>query len=207
MKFIVDSQSQSISQTQSWMLNQNLAETTPLPDSDVESSIIPNMDLSEQVSVTSGNHDKSQVMKHSNVRNRRKWDKRHRCLYCCNLYAKMARHLEQKYKEEIEVIQALSFDKGSKERKRLLQIILHKGAFKHNKTVTSSNKGFLFPAKRHSDCGKLDDFTTCDKCFGLFFLKDLWRHKKKCPALASDKKKNNQTFKKFKSSVYFRSKL
>ena len=82
----------------------------------------------------------------------------------------MARHLEQKHKDELEVVPSLSYNKGSKERKRLFKIIQNRGDFKHNKSVTTSNEGFLIPVKRQANVGQIDDFTTCDKCLGLFFL-------------------------------------
>ena len=128
------------------------------------------------------------VLKHNNIGKKRKWDKKHSCIYCCNLYSKMARHLDQKHKDEIEVVQALSYDKGSKERKRQFKIIQNRGDFKHNQSVTTSNEGFLIPVIRQANAGQIDDFTTCDKCLGLFFIKDLWRHKTKCPALVPGEK-------------------
>ena len=155
-------------------------------DSDVQSEvseIIPNMNVTVQQPCTSGNLRNVRVLKHNNIGKKRKWDKKHSCLYCCKLYSKMARHLEQKHKDELEVVQAISHNKRSKERKRLFKIIQNRGDFQHNKSVTKSNEGFLIPAKRPANVGQIDDFTTCDKCLGLFFIKDLWRHKKKCPAL------------------------
>ena len=100
----------------------------------------------------------------------------------------MARHLEQKHKDELEVVRALSCNIGSNERKRLFKLIQNRGDFKQNKDVTTSNEGFLIPVRRQANAGKIDDFTTCDKCLGLFFKKDLWRHKKKCPALVPGEK-------------------
>lgn len=48
------------------------------------------------------------------------WDKiRHACVYCMQLYSKMARHLEQVHKEELEVAKALSNPKRSQERQKL----------------------------------------------------------------------------------------
>ena len=158
-------------------------------DSDAQSEvseIIPNVTV--QQPCTSGNLGNITVLKHNNIGKKRKWDKKHSCLYCCNLYSKMARHLEQKHQEELEVVQAISYNKGSKERKRLFKIIQNRGDFKHNKSVKTSNEGFLIPVKRQANVGQMDDFTTCDKCLGLFFIKDLWRHKKKCPALEPGEK-------------------
>ena len=141
------------------------------------------MNVTVQQPCTSGNLRNVRVLKHNNIGKKRKWDKKHSCLYCCKLYSKMARHLEQKHKDELEVVQAISHNKRSKERKRLFKIIQNRGDFQHNKSVTKSNEGFLIPAKRPANVGQIDDFTTCDKCLGLFFIKDLWRHKKNAPLL------------------------
>lgn len=115
----------------------------------------------------------------------RKWDKKHSCLYCGKLYSKMARHLESKHNNEIEVGKALAYKKGSRERKNELHQLLHRGDFKHNKSVIDSKNGFLIPARRQSITDNIDKFTTCEECFGLFLKKDLWRHKKNCVALST----------------------
>jgi hypothetical protein len=45
------------------------------------------------------------------------WAKKHFCWYCSGEYSKMARHLEQKHSNEIDVQIALSFPKKSQDRK------------------------------------------------------------------------------------------
>ena len=65
------------------------------------------MNVSVQEPCTSGNLGNITVMKHNNIGKKRKWDKKHSCLYCCNWYSKMARHLQQKHEDELEVVQAL----------------------------------------------------------------------------------------------------
>ena len=51
---------------------------------------------------------------------KRVWDKKHYCVYCEKPNGKMARHLERKHGGEIDVAKALSYSKGSKTRRHLL---------------------------------------------------------------------------------------
>ncbi|XP_051998354.1 uncharacterized protein LOC127654871 isoform X10 [Xyrauchen texanus] len=57
----------------------------------------------------------------------RVYNKRHYCLYCSKPYAKMARHLESSHANTSDVARALSFPKGSKERKNSWIIFATKG--------------------------------------------------------------------------------
>lgn len=57
------------------------------------------------------------------VRVKRVYNKRQYCLFCSKPYAKMARHLERAHEDKSDVARALSFRKGSKERKRQLDYI------------------------------------------------------------------------------------
>ena len=43
--------------------------------------------------------------------------KKHSCLYCNKLYSKMPRHLENMHKNEDNLLEALSYEVGSKERR------------------------------------------------------------------------------------------
>lgn len=59
----------------------------------------------------------------------RVYDKRHYCLCCSKPYAKMARHLERAHENKPDVAKALSFPKGSKERRKQLDYIRNRGNF------------------------------------------------------------------------------
>lgn len=78
----------------------------------------------------------------------RVYNKRHYCLYCSKPYAKMARHLESSHVNKSDVARALSFPKGSKERKQQLDYIRNRGNYAHNAAVMESGKGELVPFKR-----------------------------------------------------------
>ncbi|XP_067278152.1 uncharacterized protein [Pseudorasbora parva] len=110
----------------------------------------------------------------------RVYNKRHYCLYCSKPYAKMARHLESSHVNKSDVARALSFPKGSKERKLQLDYIRNRGNYAHNAAVMESGKGELVPFKRPPKKVQGDDFMHCAYCQGLFTRKVLWRHMRSC---------------------------
>ncbi|XP_074540059.1 uncharacterized protein LOC141806728 isoform X2 [Halichoeres trimaculatus] len=111
---------------------------------------------------------------------KRVYNKRHYCLYCSKPYAKMARHLESAHKSKPDVAKALSFTKGSNERKRQLHYIRNKGNFAHNAAVMETGKGELVASKRRNVEALGKDFMHCAHCQGLFTRKVLWRHMRSC---------------------------
>lgn len=92
----------------------------------------------------------------------------------------MARHLERAHEDKSDVARALSFRKGSKERKRQLDYIRNKGNYAHNASVMQSGKGELVPFKRLPNEAQGKDFMHRGYCQGLFLRKVLWRHKRNC---------------------------
>ncbi|XP_043986820.1 uncharacterized protein LOC122839374 isoform X2 [Gambusia affinis] len=111
---------------------------------------------------------------------KRVYDKKHYCLYCCKPFSKMARHLQQVHEDKMDVAKALSFPKGSKERKQHLDFIRNKGNYAHNANVMKSGGGLLVPFKRPKEEMKSEDFMHCAYCQGLFTRKVLWRHMRSC---------------------------
>lgn len=99
---------------------------------------------------------------------KRVYDKRQHCLFCSKPYAKMARHLERAHEDKSDVARALSFRKGSKERKRQLDYIQNKGNYAHNASVMQSGKGELVPFKRPPNDSQGKAFMHCGYCQGLF---------------------------------------
>ncbi|XP_056623629.1 uncharacterized protein LOC130436722 isoform X2 [Triplophysa dalaica] len=110
----------------------------------------------------------------------RVYNKRHYCLYCCKPYAKMARHLEGAHANKCDVAKALSYPKGSKERRKQLDHIRNRGNYAHNAAVLKSGKGELVPSKRPSKEAQGQDFMHCAYCQGLFIRRVLWRHMRTC---------------------------
>ncbi|XP_037401123.1 uncharacterized protein LOC119265232 isoform X3 [Pygocentrus nattereri] len=111
---------------------------------------------------------------------KRVYNKRQYCLYCCIPYAKMARHLEHAHQDKSDVAKALSFPKGSKERKTHLNYIRNRGNYAHNAAVMESGKGKLVPFKRPPKEVQGNDFMHCAYCQGLFTRRVLWRHVRSC---------------------------
>lgn len=111
----------------------------------------------------------------------RLYNKKQYCVYCSKPFCKMARHLAQVHKNEVEVAKALSFPKGSKERRINLDLLRNKGNHAHNADVLRAGKGVLVPrqqsAAKHVD---VKDYMHCLNCQGLFRRKALWRHMARC---------------------------
>ncbi|KAM3618408.1 uncharacterized protein V6R79_020019 [Siganus canaliculatus] len=110
----------------------------------------------------------------------RLYDKKHYCLYCSKPYAKMARHLESVHEDKPDVAKALSFPKGSKQRKKHLDFIRNKGNFAHNAAVMECGRGELVPFKRPPKAAQGSEFMHCAYCQALFTRKVLWRHMRTC---------------------------
>ncbi|GAA6100660.1 uncharacterized protein LOC113638042 isoform X1 [Tachysurus ichikawai] len=105
-----------------------------------------------------------------------KLKKKHYCLYCKKPSIRMAQHLLSAHANEPEVAKALSYDKKSKERKQLLDLLQSKGSLLHkdvgSKTLMSSN--------RHAKAGSNRDGVQCIYCLGLYSRKVIINHVKRC---------------------------
>ncbi|XP_048012485.1 uncharacterized protein LOC125245782 isoform X3 [Megalobrama amblycephala] len=110
----------------------------------------------------------------------RMYNKRQHCLYCRSAVQKMSRHLERAHSKEIEVSRALSFPKGSHQRKLQLEYLRNKGNFAHNAEVIKTGSGILVPFKQPKEKCEGQDFIHCVHCQGLFKKKVLRRHKQSC---------------------------
>ncbi|KAG7456743.1 hypothetical protein MATL_G00239180 [Megalops atlanticus] len=111
---------------------------------------------------------------------KRKWDKKHYCVYCNKPNAKLARHLERKHSKEIDVAQALSFPKGSKRRSMLLEKLRNKGDYYHNVNVLKEGTGEFVTWRQPSASVAANEYLPCQHCFGFFVKNDLWRHQGVC---------------------------
>ncbi|XP_048853094.1 uncharacterized protein LOC125721136 isoform X6 [Brienomyrus brachyistius] len=108
------------------------------------------------------------------------YNKKHYCLYCSKPYSKIARHLEGAHENKPDVAKALSFPKGSEERKKQLDYIRNRGNYAHNAAVMESGKGELVPFRRPHKEVQGKEFMHCAYCQGLFTRKVLWRHMHNC---------------------------
>ncbi|XP_039544399.1 uncharacterized protein LOC120490938 isoform X1 [Pimephales promelas] len=115
------------------------------------------------------------------AKGQRMFNKKQYCFYCSKPFSKMARHLAQVHKNEVEVAKALSFPKSSKERRINLDFLRNKGNHVHNTNVLKAGKGVLVP--RQQSTAKhvnVKDYMHCLNCQGLFRRKALWRHMQRC---------------------------
>lgn len=122
----------------------------------------------------------------------RKYNKMQYCLFCESAVQKLARHLERHHKNELDVAKALSFNKGSKERRMQLEYIRNKGNFVHNAAVLKTGKGSLVAFKQPKKDSVGQDFMHCVYCQGLFARKLLWKHVRQCkfkPEVGQEKAK------------------
>ncbi|XP_065140476.1 uncharacterized protein [Paramisgurnus dabryanus] len=111
----------------------------------------------------------------------RMYNKKHYCFYCYKPFCKMARHLAQVHKNEVDVAKALSYPKGSKERKINLDLLRNKGNRVHNTNVLKAGKGVLVPRQQSTaKYVNFKDYLHCLNCQGLFRRKALWRHMSRC---------------------------
>ena len=118
----------------------------------------------------------------------RVYNKKQHCLFCGLAVLKISRHLERRHANEVEVARAVSFPKGSRERRMQLEFIRNKGNFSHNATVMESGIGKLVPCKRPKEDQWSKDFMHCAYCQGYFSRKSLWRHLAVCKFKPSDYK-------------------
>ncbi|KAL7380029.1 hypothetical protein ABVT39_010160 [Epinephelus coioides] len=110
----------------------------------------------------------------------RMYNKKQYCLYCKLGVGKMARHLERAHHDKPEVAQALSFPKGSKERRLHLEHLRNRGNFAHNVDVLNVGVGSLVPRKQPKQDSEAQDYLHCIYCQGFFTKKILWRHMMIC---------------------------
>lgn len=63
---------------------------------------------------------------------KRRWDKKHYCVFCRRPQVKIARHLLRKHADQQEVMAASSLPAGSKQRHLLLEHLRCRGNYLHN---------------------------------------------------------------------------
>ncbi|KAK0148531.1 N-lysine methyltransferase KMT5A-A [Merluccius polli] len=89
----------------------------------------------------------------------RMYNKRQFCLYCGSSFLKIVKHLERKHKE-LEVAKALSFPKGSKQRRVHLECLRNKVNFAHNAEVLKTGTGKLVARKQPREESQAQDYMT-----------------------------------------------
>lgn len=121
---------------------------------------------------------------------KRKWDKRHYCIFCKKPQSKIARHLERRHKTEKEVAKAVSHPKYSKKRHLIFDQLRHKGDYSHNVSVLQTGQGEIVTFRQPSEEVSPHEYLPCNYCYAFFRKRDLWKHEAFC------KKKNGPPHKK-----------
>jgi hypothetical protein len=103
------------------------------------------------------------------------------CYYCGKEFLKVGRHLQQMHKDCPEVVNTLSYEKNSKERKRELNRIWLLGNFVHD-IVLEQDKGELKVVLRPPPNVKGNplSYLPCMYCYGFLHIGELYRHVHTC---------------------------
>ena len=120
------------------------------------------------------------TVKTCNKRDKRKWDKRHYCVFCKKPQTKMARHLMRKHDGEKEVAHVICLPKKSKKRAQILEQLCRRGDYYHNITVLQKGKGEIVTYRQPSEHTDAENYLPCNICYGFFLKTVLWRHEKVC---------------------------
>ncbi|XP_017260823.2 uncharacterized protein LOC108229666 [Kryptolebias marmoratus] len=111
---------------------------------------------------------------------KRRWNKKHYCVFCRRPQVKIARHLLRKHADEQEVMAASALPTGSKERHLLLEHLRCRGNYLHNIEVIRQGSGEIIPWRQPSEEVDARNYLPCPLCLGFFLRADLWKHQVSC---------------------------
>ncbi|CAN9509392.1 unnamed protein product [Ophioblennius macclurei] len=111
---------------------------------------------------------------------KRRWDKKHYCVFCRRPQVKIARHMLRKHADEQEVIAASVLPPGSKQRQLLLEHLRCRGNYLHNIEVIRQGSGEIVPSRQPSEEVDARNYLPCPLCLGFFLRADLWKHQVSC---------------------------
>ncbi|RXN38006.1 protein FAM171A1 isoform X1 [Labeo rohita] len=161
-------------------LSDNIDTSSSPVNADKECSPLGDKETTANLDSNSGSEHSVMKIKKT-AYGQRMYNKKQYCFYCSKPFCKMARHLAQVHKNEVDVAKALSYPKGSKERRINLDLLRNKGNRAHNTDVLKSGKGVLVPRQQSSAKQVyVKDYVHCLNCQGLFRRKALWRHMSRC---------------------------
>ncbi|KAM9414359.1 uncharacterized protein KZ484_023550 [Pholidichthys leucotaenia] len=126
---------------------------------------------------------------------KRRWDKKHYCVFCRRPQVKIARHLLRKHADEQEVVAASALPTGSKERHLLLEHLRCRGNYLHNIEVIRQGSGEIVPWRRPSEEMDARKYLPCPLCLGFFLRADLWKHQVSCRKKLAIDPSNTETTK------------
>lgn len=113
------------------------------------------------------------------------------CCFCHTKQLKIARHFQNRHKDQEEVQKILSLPTGTAERREIIGMLRKKGNFLFN-TKENFNDGELIVSRRPKTSydRRATDYAACNICKGFFSKQSLRFHVKKCLGLNSKVSKN-----------------
>lgn len=114
-----------------------------------------------------GDRSQDQAWSHVTVKScvkgaKRKWDKRHYCVYCKKPQSKMSKHLIWHHRTEKEAAQIVSLPPKSKTCIQILEKLRKKGDYYHNINVLQEGKGEIVTYRQPSENANAEDFLPCN---------------------------------------------
>jgi hypothetical protein len=104
----------------------------------------------------------------------------------------LSRHCERQHGENFLVAQVVA-STGDR-RKKGLKRLKNLGSFKHNIEVLKKGSGQLKVIRRPKAEHRVDEYLPCSKCYGFYYLYELWRHVCPCdtePGCQDDKREGS----------------
>ena len=115
-----------------------------------------------------------------NITGKRVYDSRNYCFFCGKSESKIGRHLTTVHRKEMEVQKILSFEKKSRTRKKLLEVLREKGNFHHNLKITKTGGQIKVGRRPSEDNVDPSLYLPCVYCYKYLVKKELWRHRQTC---------------------------
>ncbi|KAK4880859.1 hypothetical protein RN001_004178 [Aquatica leii] len=116
--------------------------------------------------------------KECSLRKGKVWDKKDCCPYCNLDVTNFSRHLFRNHLNEEDVKAIAALPKGNNTRKHMINFLRKQGNF------SILNNRLIRPVQRPTSAGKIKtspgDYLPCKYCKGLYKIKSLKRHAKKC---------------------------
>lgn len=112
---------------------------------------------------------------------RRVYDKRHYCLFCCNSYLKVSRHILDYHADEDMVKCLFEIDKDDEGRRKKLDYMRFKGDYLYNlKTLRTGGELVVWRRPAPTDLVNVADYIPCQFCLVFITKSEMWRHHKTC---------------------------
>lgn len=102
------------------------------------------------------------TVKRTSSGGKRRWDKKHYCVFCRRPQVKIARHLLRKHADEKEVLAASVLQTGSKERHLLLEQLRCRGNYLHNIEVNLPGHLSVTQGQCHALSSSLPFISRCN---------------------------------------------